>query len=957
MATYVGRVGALAVALGVGIAVTGSPGVACADTATTSPSSDSPTPANIGDTSAETDVSIGDVDESTSGSPVEQSPGAAEENGSTTPPSTQETTELPNGVTISSSGGAHTSGESDETDEDEPDPEPEQELSAPAPTVTAPVERNRSKQSTAAVASPAQNRAATESTATRSSARGAQPSDSAPVSETLGAAETTTASVDVPTPLVAERHAQVLTAVPNPIAGLVAIPVGIVSAVVQTLLSPFISPGGPGPAQPPLLWAVLGWIRREIQTTFFNRRPVLAAPTDVEQVDRAVTGVVVGSDPDDDALTYTVPSTSAGGGTVTIDDQGEFTYMAPETWDGTSLLTDSFTVTVSDRGNGWHVHGLAGLFGGKHTTTREISIALVPTTTEPTATAVGEVTVPTTSASSAQGSDGTFAVTYRTGSGTSADPYRTTITVVRPGRDPVTADVLGSIRGSVNVLSDGTAVVTTTSGSGSEVDPSMVTFTVMRPGTATETSTTAGTAAIAVSNTRGTAVAGINYIPVNGGFQMSLRVARVGEAPIVIAIDELPQFFPPAVTPDGTVVFTTSLEDAEGRKTSRTVHVLRPGSAVVEKYAFAEDGPSRLVGEPVVGGDGTVAFATTSGSGAAGDPFVTTVTVLHPKQDPVTSNAFGTSSGIAVGKDGTVSYATGSDGGVTVTVLRAGHGAVVSTADGALYGTQIGDDGTVAYQTYTGSGSSADPYQLTVTVLRPGQGPVVARTTAGFLNPLLMSPDGTVVLNALTGPSGGWYREYVVLRSGADPVSIPITDVPGSTAAIGADGTFAVVTSRGVGTVEDPTRTEIIVLRPGQVNPTPYSAPGSPRGAPIVGADGTVAVVAQIGSTASAFTVVRPGQEAQTYPGAGIPQSPATIGPGGVLYQLLESNPRGSATLLVVEPSGESTALPFTGTISGFTVHRTGGATLLMSVTDAETATTTVTSYEITTGPYRPSSL
>lgn len=729
-----------------------------------------------------------------------------------------------------------------------------------------------------------------------------EPSGSAPLSQTLGAAESTTASVDVPSPLVGERHSQALTAMPNPIASLVAIPVGIVSAVVQTLLSPFISPGGPAPAQPPLLWAVLGWIRREIQTTFFNRRPVLAAPTDVEQVDRAVTGVVVGSDPDGDNLTYTVQPTSTAGGAVTIDDRGEFTYVAPETWDGTSVLTDSFTVTVSDRGNGWHVHGLAGLFfGGKHTTTREISVALVPTMTEPTATAVGEVTVPTTSTSSAQGSDGTFAVSYRTGSGTSADPYRTFITVVRPGQDPVTADVLGSVRGPVDVLADGTAVVTTISGSGTEANPSMVTFTVMRPGMATDSSTTPGTAGFAVTNTSGTAVAGINYIAVDGGFRMRLRVARVGETPIVIDIDELPQFFPPSVTPDGTVVFTTSLEDAEGTTTSRTVNVLRPGSAVIEKYAFAEDGPSRLVGEPVVGGDGTVAFTTTSGSGAVGDPVVTTVTVLHPERDPVTSNAFGGSSGIAVGRDGTVSYATGSGGGVTtVTVLRAGHGAVVSTADGAHYGTQIGDDGTVAYQTYTGSGSSADPYQLTVTVLRPGQDPLVATATAGFLNPLLMNPDGTVVLNTLTGPSGGWLREYVVLRPGADPVYITITDVPGSTAAIGDNGTFAVVTARGAGTVEDPTRTEITVLRPGRVNPTPYSAPGSPRGAPIVGPDGTVAVATQISPTASAFTVVRPGQEAQTYPGAGIPQSPATFGPDGVLYQLLESNPRGSATLLVV---------------------------------------------------------
>ena len=64
--------------------------------------------------------------------------------------------------------------------------------------------------------------------------------------------------------------------------------------MIGTLLSPFLAPAGT-PVQTPLLWAVLGWVRREIQTTFFNRRPVLAAPTDVVQIGKVVTGVTVGT--------------------------------------------------------------------------------------------------------------------------------------------------------------------------------------------------------------------------------------------------------------------------------------------------------------------------------------------------------------------------------------------------------------------------------------------------------------------------------------------------------------------------------------------------------------------------------------------------------------------------------------------------------------------------------------
>ncbi|MGE2832750.1 Ig-like domain-containing protein [Mycobacterium sp. SMC-4] len=137
-----------------------------------------------------------------------------------------------------------------------------------------------------------------------------------------------------------------------------------VQEFVSTLLAPLVSPGPTAPAHPPLLWAVLGWISREIQRTFFNRTPDVR-PQDISLVlePGETSGPISfdGHDAERDAITYYVPTRGVPGGpqhgTVVVDQAtGTFTYTPDPGFTG----TDEFVVTASDAGNRFHLHGLFG---------------------------------------------------------------------------------------------------------------------------------------------------------------------------------------------------------------------------------------------------------------------------------------------------------------------------------------------------------------------------------------------------------------------------------------------------------------------------------------------------------------------------------------------------------------------------------------------------------------------
>lgn len=165
--------------------------------------------------------------------------------------------------------------------------------------------------------------------------------------------------------------------------------------------SPFATPRPAAPAQPPVLLAVLGWVRREIEHTFFNKTPNIR-DQEIEVHRRSGEVFQFDVDTDDDPLTYSVPDRGQPGGptkgTVTIDQAtGSYTYTPdPGTPAGE---TDTFTVTVSDAGDGFHLHGLSGfrLPDGGHTDTATVHVTIVndpPVTPSRTYNVrVGEATV------------------------------------------------------------------------------------------------------------------------------------------------------------------------------------------------------------------------------------------------------------------------------------------------------------------------------------------------------------------------------------------------------------------------------------------------------------------------------------------------------------------------------------------------------------------------------------
>ena len=159
-------------------------------------------------------------------------------------------------------------------------------------------------------------------------------------------------------------------------------PVAIVTNVLNAALAPFLNPtpGQPTP-QNPVLWAVLGWVRRQVQDSPFgkvvlNRTPRVDVETTqvVDNGDGTFTITPSASDPDGDDLTYTVTASGDGEGTITPGPGGTYTYTVTDSdWDE----RDTVTITASDAADYTHAHGPFGFFrpSGGHTDTITVAIA------------------------------------------------------------------------------------------------------------------------------------------------------------------------------------------------------------------------------------------------------------------------------------------------------------------------------------------------------------------------------------------------------------------------------------------------------------------------------------------------------------------------------------------------------------------------------------------------------
>ena len=109
-------------------------------------------------------------------------------------------------------------------------------------------------------------------------------------------------------------------------------------------------------AGPSPLFGASRWVER----TFFNSTPTLAYDATLNTQDGdTITGRVAARDADGDSLTLTA-TTPVNGGTVFLRPDGSFIYTVPTSMHQTGG-TDSFTVTASDRGTYWHLHGFSRL--------------------------------------------------------------------------------------------------------------------------------------------------------------------------------------------------------------------------------------------------------------------------------------------------------------------------------------------------------------------------------------------------------------------------------------------------------------------------------------------------------------------------------------------------------------------------------------------------------------------
>ncbi|MGE2724345.1 Ig-like domain-containing protein [Mycolicibacterium pulveris] len=183
----------------------------------------------------------------------------------------------------------------------------------------------------------------------------------------------------------------------DPIAVLLAVPAAVVSAAVNLVVAIFEPIVGPGaPLENGLLWGMLAWVRRQTNQALSNDTPSVE---DSRQVTLVLNPGQVsapigfgGVDADGDPLVYSVPESGEPGGpthgTITIDQEaGTWTYTPGPDWDGASVLTDSFTVTVSDVEGGFHLHGLGSVVSGSggHASTGTIAITVTPASSVPVA--------------------------------------------------------------------------------------------------------------------------------------------------------------------------------------------------------------------------------------------------------------------------------------------------------------------------------------------------------------------------------------------------------------------------------------------------------------------------------------------------------------------------------------------------------------------------------------------
>jgi beta-galactosidase len=344
-ASYVGRVGGLAVALGVGAAVVTGYGlpVAWADTPSTESSS-------AESTSTESSTSATPASASAEAAEKPETPATSE----TSPASTSTgstTSQAPPGVVVST-GGAQTSSESKEDEATaEPTKKPKGEAATESQKSAHQTDEGAGTPAPVSKVDAVEVKVDADPQPTLKSASEARVAVSSFAAQTLSSTEEVQSTAVTP-PAVPSLRPWPTAFDPGTAVTYVG---GLVSSVVSAVLSPFAAGVPTPPADPPALWTLLAWVRREL----FNGSPRIN-PVINSQTNGLITGNLGATDPDGDPLTYTLVGRPHNGGTVEIDEDGNFTYRPMNAMAAVGG-TDSFTVVVSDEGAGLHAHGPQGL--------------------------------------------------------------------------------------------------------------------------------------------------------------------------------------------------------------------------------------------------------------------------------------------------------------------------------------------------------------------------------------------------------------------------------------------------------------------------------------------------------------------------------------------------------------------------------------------------------------------
>ena len=407
-AKYVGRVGALALALGVGAAVITTPGVAWANTGETANESGTGGPTGVAGTAP------GSGTGTTTDAGTGTGPGSRDGRGSLIrsvvaaalgdlPPST---------LRIRS----HRPIVKDE----------DAATSVMTTTVTqndAPAAADHPANPFAGTGGTPAGRLLRAVTAARkgivAESRGADPAAGTPVARLSGPNTPSgpPATFAMPDPSTLVVHPVTATPVslpaPRPAAALAALPgafLGTAAGLLSGLLNPGLVGGGPSaPVDTPVLWAVLAFVRRQ----FVNQAPTLnPTPTGTDPNTGQVYGNVGPADADGDPVSVSVVS-NPDHGAVEIDSAtGDYVYTPTAGYSG----TDTFTVAVTDSGPD-------GVFGflkpaRGHTTLTAITITVDPANAPPTGSA---------SPTAPDSNTGTLTVTV-----TARDPEGGAVTITPP---------------------------------------------------------------------------------------------------------------------------------------------------------------------------------------------------------------------------------------------------------------------------------------------------------------------------------------------------------------------------------------------------------------------------------------------------------------------------------------------------------------------------------------------